>query len=148
MGFIELQPRGKAAGTGVRLTLSERFGLLVSVKGRPVLALGGPAACEGPCSVAVDPVGLLLRVRPHAEGRFRFSKPPRFLVEDPAFMLRIGQVHELPDVEIRGADCTWEPLEEGPGIDIDLPRELRRVEKAGAKGVSVPRIPSLQRGGA
>lgn len=145
MPFVELTPPVKAkSATGVRVSMSERWGLVVSVSGPPRELFTTDDALK----VLLDPdqAAPRLRIEVHDEGRFRFVNAPGPRGPSNTLMLRVGRPAQLPDVQFRGFDCTWEPVGGARGIDIDLPRELRQVDRAGAKGVSLPKVASVDRG--
>lgn len=134
MAFQELKPTKAATGskTGVRLSVSERQGLIVALSGSALDALGDP---EPGTRVRVlhdpDPAAPLLRVKIDADGPYALALPPGRKAggEASALMLRIGRQTSFAKVEpMRGLDCTWEPDVRGV-IDIDLPREFRAVSQ-------------------
>ena len=145
MGFIELQPPAKAKSTtGVRVSVTERWGLTVSLSGEA----RAPFELEKPVKVLLDPdkAAPRLRILQSSEGRFRFLRTPGRRTENCGLILRIGRQPQLPDVTFRGYDCTWvwAGTESMAAIDIDLPRELRQVEHVG-KNVTLPKVSNLQR---
>lgn len=145
MGFIELQPPVKPKSTtGVRVSVTERWGLTVSLSGEA----RAPFELGKPVKALLDPdkAAPRLRIMQHSEGRFHFMRAPGPQTENGVLILRVGRQPQLPDVTFRGYDCTWvwSGTESVAAIDIDLPRELREVEHAG-KNLSLPKIASLGR---
>lgn len=143
MPFVELQPPVKAKSTtGVRVSMTERWGLTVSLSGEA----RAPFEHGKPVKVLLDPdkAAPRLRIMQHAEGRFRFLRAPGPRTENGVLLLRVGRQPQLPDVTFRGYDCTWAWAEGAAAIEIDLPRELRQVECASGK-VSMPKVAALER---
>lgn len=145
MPFVELQPPVKAKSTtGVRVSMTERWGLVVSLSGEPRERF----ELDDPLRVLLDSdkVAPRLRIERQPDARFRFIRAPGPQKDKGVLILRVGQLPQFAGITFRGYDCTWEWAgeESAPSIDIDLPRELRRVDRLGDK-VSLPKVSSLQR---
>ena len=145
MPFVELQPPVKAKSTtGVRVSMTERWGLTVSLSGEA----RAPFNPADKIKVLLDPdkAAPRLCIMQHAEGRFRFLRAPGPRTENGVLLLRVGRQPQLPDVTFRGYDCTWAwaGTESLAAIEIDLPRELRQAVQATGK-VSLPRVAALER---
>lgn len=135
MGFVEIKPPDKPAkgiGTGVRVSVTDRHGLRVSIAGD---ALGLLTKAKGDPRFRVlhdaDPALPRLRIiRDDADGRFALLKPP---LGDTWRFITVGRRPWLPPDALKGLDCTWEIVEGmAAAIDIDLPREFRRTQSVDA----------------
>lgn len=126
MPFEELTAPVQAArgiGTGARVSISIRRGVIVSVAGDAMAALGGcPEGDRYIVLIDRDPALPRLRIVRAADGGFKASRPP---LGDRWRMIRLGRDTGLPQLVLKGLDCAWERVEGKPAIDIDLPRELR-----------------------
>lgn len=154
MPFIELEPPRKAAGigTGVRLSITDRLGLRISLAGDALEAIlggrfgtsadgslvarsgagadaaggGGDATARFRVLIDRDPALPRLRIVLAPDGRFRLGKPP---LGNRWRFLTLGRETGLPMAPLKAADCTWEAVDGQQAIDIDLPRELRSVRQ-------------------
>jgi hypothetical protein len=143
--FQELSPAVKknhCSRTGVSCSLGSR-GLILIISGEALVALGQPAD-GAPCKVFADwdPALPRLRIQLDHDGKFRLCRPALLKKGAPRLLLRLGRQEHLPDVQLRGLDCIWEPvIETGAGetIDIELPREFRSTD-AGRKGVTLAKV--------
>ncbi len=127
MPFEELKPAKKTSGTGVRVSHGERMGLVVSVTGEALEALGGPSIESVTALLDADPV--VPRLRLVAGGPFKASNAPGRGNSSATKVMRLGHHGKLPREYFSGDACEWEPGAVSHSIDIDLPRELRAVNK-------------------
>ena len=127
MPFVEIMPlkSSKQAGTGARVSLNDRGGLVISLSGEALAALGGGRVVAVNALLDADPAYPRLRLITSDRGAFKAGKAP---LGDRVRIVRIGHRPEFGETRFKGLDCIWERLEDGRlGIDIDLPRELRCV---------------------
>jgi hypothetical protein len=119
MSFVELAPTRRRTGTGVRLSLTERSGVILSLTGAAVEAIGGGQ--EGAVKVYLDqdPALPRMRVERHKDGPFHVTPAPR---GSETRLVRVGHVKAITAPPVSGLDCTWEGVEGRAAIDIDLPR--------------------------
>jgi hypothetical protein len=119
MAWEELSPpirQGSGAnGTGVKMTIGDR-GISVTVSGKALAHLGGPGDGTEKFKIKInrEPGVMLLRVSKD-KGGLAVSRS-----------IRLGKMINVGNVQMTGAACSWESIDdEGVvGIDIDLPREL------------------------
>lgn len=128
MPFVELQPAAKGAGgTGVKISRTDRAGIIVSISGAALAALGGGGDATLRVLHDPDPALPRLRIARDPLGRFRLSEPQR--TRGLVFLVRIGRLPALAGDPFKGFACTWEAVEGQQAIDIDLPREMRATVK-------------------
>ena len=96
--------------------------------GAALEAIGGATDDGRRLAVAIDldPAFPRLRIRGQQAGLFGWKRPPLAKV-NLTRMIRAGKPALLAGVSCERTQCSWEPIE-GGGIDIDLPRALRRIE--------------------
>lgn len=134
MPFVEIVPVRKTAGTGVRMSNTERGGLTISLSGEALAALGMPqAGVAARVLFDADPVAPRVRILMAPDGAAVLrGSPGRGKVRN-TLMCRLGrQTHVAPQLSEPLA-CTWEPVSgdgSAPAIDIDVPREMRPIATA------------------
>lgn len=129
MPFQEIHPlrRPKDAGTGVRVTLADFGGLVVTVRGDAMQRLIGGGKVKA--LLDADPAYPRLRLIAADDGPFDLKLPIglRSKSGEPptSRVIRIGHRPEFGEERFKALDCIWEAVEGMPAIDIELPREMR-----------------------
>ena len=128
MAFVEIEPPRKVAGigTGVRISITGRLGLRVSLADAALEAIGGGGATSFKVLIDRDPAMPRIRVALASDGRFRLGKPP---LGDRWRFITLGRDTGLPMPMLKSCDCTWEAVDGQQAIDIDLPREMRATRQ-------------------
>lgn len=122
MPFTELQPPPRAAsgtGTGVRISVTQRYGVRVSLSGAALATLDAGPAFKLRVYIDRDPALPRLRVVADPAGGFTLRKPPK----GEWMWFALGALPGLGGEDLKGLDCTFDA--EPRQLDIDLPRELR-----------------------
>lgn len=157
MQFVEITPTKKSAGTGVRMSNTERAGLTIALSGDALAALGSPKV-GATCKVlfGADPVSPVVRIVLADDGAARLVAPPGRSKAAAAanaapstLMLRLGRQPKVAAALAQGLACTWEAAD-GTAIHVDLPREFVARETITARvpgaaptprnGVSLPKV--------
>lgn len=128
MPFIELQPKPKGLPpTGVRLSAGPR-GLTVTLAGSALEALGDLGE-EARVRVLFDTDPALPRLRIQRDDTALFPLAPQTGrgAGSTSRLLRLPWPPSVAVQELSKLDCTWDPLGHNGGLDVDLPREFRRV---------------------
>lgn len=125
MPFVEITPLRSKDGTGVKLTNGPRMGVIVSITGEALVALGVNDVRPVRVMLDLDPAFPRIRIVRSADGKFGFTRAA--LAKDNDIRhVRIGRRPEMKG-EMAGVACVWELVEGEAGIDIDIPRELMKA---------------------
>lgn len=128
MAFHDLTPARRGTGTGVRISRSERCGVILALSDDALAHIVLKAGDRVRVQHDPDPAMPRLRISLDDAGVFHATKPPgnRKGSVVRTLLIRLGHIPALDGDAAKGLDCLWE--QHGAAtIDIDLPREFRAV---------------------
>ena len=133
MAFVEIKPVKRVAGastTGVRISVSDRLGMIVAISGAARDALGVAVGDRVRFLYNADPALPRLRIEVADDGAYTLGAAPGGRGGNGphrALWVRLGKQPAFEHVDdMKRLDCACEKSAMC-AIDIDLPREFRRT---------------------